>query len=345
MLRIKLLSALLLLVLVGIPATAQISFQDSFNRTDGPIDNGWLNWEGCGNPSVVSGGQLATYGCLYHAGGVYRSSLPFTFPLTFSFKFSTQAPLTTLVDGGWMLVLNAPDSVPNLGTAGQIKFLQYYGRDVIRRTVGPYSFQDTVMPTGAREFSTSPTTITGVIRADYSAYIRMVYPDGHIATASFPVPSSPFTPPPAPGSTLVLGNSNQTVGPHFFDNVYFGPASDIFPPTITDVSASPNVIWSPNKFMVPVTISVLATDESGAPSCAISDITSDEPGWNAAGDWEITGPLSMSLRSNRLGTQNGRVYTVKVTCSDAAGNSASASTTIDVPHDQGSSVPQSQKKK
>jgi hypothetical protein len=61
-------------------------------------------------------------------------------------------------------------------------------------------------------------------------------------------------------------------------------------------------------------------------------VTSNEP---IAGDWQLTGPLAVALRSERAGNGDGRVYTLEVACLDATGNGSTASTTVTVPHDPG----------
>ena len=104
-------------------------------------------------------------------------------------------------------------------------------------------------------------------------------------------------------------------------------------PVISSVTPSQGLLWPPNKKMVPVSITVVAT-ESGAPSpaCRITGVTSNEPG---TGEWQITGALTLTLQADRLGTGNGRIYTIGVACSDQAGNSATSSTSVVVPHDLG----------
>jgi Galactose oxidase, central domain len=96
------------------------------------------------------------------------------------------------------------------------------------------------------------------------------------------------------------------------------------PPTITSASASPNTLWPPNHKMVPVTVSVSATDNSGAmPTCQIVSVSSSEP-INGLGDgntapvWQITGPLTVNLRAERSGKGTGRTYTIIVACTDAS---------------------------
>ncbi|HEX9365582.1 MAG TPA: hypothetical protein VF921_03085, partial [Vicinamibacterales bacterium] len=101
---------------------------------------------------------------------------------------------------------------------------------------------------------------------------------------------------------------------------------DTTPPVIASLTATPSVVWPPNGALVPVTVTVSASDDSGdAPSCALSSITAAGA---AAGDFAITGPFSASVRA-----VGGRTYALRVTCSDAAGNSSSASVNVVVPPD------------
>jgi hypothetical protein len=107
------------------------------------------------------------------------------------------------------------------------------------------------------------------------------------------------------------------------------------PPTISSVSASPNVLWPPNNTMVPVTVSVSASDNCDtSPVCKITGITSNES--ISSSDAQITGNLTASLRAERLGSGAGRTYTLAIQCTDASGNSSTANATVSVPHDQGS---------
>jgi hypothetical protein len=104
---------------------------------------------------------------------------------------------------------------------------------------------------------------------------------------------------------------------------------DTTPPTITNLSASPNVFSPPNHKMVPVTISVTATDICDANSTSkIIAVTSNEPG---PGEYEITGNLTLNVQSERNGNGNGRVYTVTVQAVDASGNATAKNVTVTVP--------------
>ena len=107
----------------------------------------------------------------------------------------------------------------------------------------------------------------------------------------------------------------------------------VVPPTISALTATPNVLWPPNGKMVPVTIGVTVADDSDpAPACQITGVTSNEP--LGVSDWTLTGPLSLNLRADRNGLGAGRIYSITVTCTNASQLSASALVTVVVPHDQ-----------
>jgi hypothetical protein len=116
---------------------------------------------------------------------------------------------------------------------------------------------------------------------------------------------------------------------------------DTIPPVITSVTATPNMIWPPNHRMIPITVNAVAADVCGATTWAITSVTCNE-GVNAAGsgmtspDWQITGPHTLSVRSERTGSnREGRIYTITVRATDASGNvSAPKTVTVSVPHNK-----------
>ena len=104
-------------------------------------------------------------------------------------------------------------------------------------------------------------------------------------------------------------------------------------PTISAVTATPNILWPANRKMVPVTIGVTVSDDSDpAPACQITSVTSNEPLEDS--DWTVSGALSLSLRADRNGLGTGRIYSITVTCTNASQLSASTVVTVSVPHDQ-----------
>jgi len=147
--------------------------------------------------------------------------------------------------------------------------------------------------------------------------------------------------PTVPGtaeSAIIRISSNDSAVP-FVDLVATGTL-ETSPPNISSVSATPNVLTPPNHKMVPVALTVAVSDNCDAAvgqSCHVVSVTSNEPisgngEGDTAPDWEITGNLTLNLRAERSGGGTGRIYTISVQCTDNAGNSASRSTTVTVPH-------------
>jgi len=150
--------------------------------------------------------------------------------------------------------------------------------------------------------------------------------------------------PPAP-TILSTEGANQSVTGTCTDvagnsvsSTVSGINIDKTPPTVA-CSASPNILWPPNNKLVPVSVSVNATDAlSGSAGFTLVSVTSNEPD-SGQGDIQgfLTGTVSTSgqLRAQRLGSGTGRVYTFTYSGADRAGNTASCTTTVSVPHDQG----------
>jgi hypothetical protein len=71
-------------------------------------------------------------------------------------------------------------------------------------------------------------------------------------------------------------------------------------------------------------------------ACRIVLVSSNEPiagtgGGDLSPDWEISGDLTVRLRAERSPKGDGRVYTITVRCSDAAGNAATSTVAVTVP--------------
>jgi hypothetical protein len=116
---------------------------------------------------------------------------------------------------------------------------------------------------------------------------------------------------------------------------------DTTPPVISAITADPGVLWPPNHTMRPVTVTPTVSDDvSATVTCAITNITSNEPqsgldGGDLGPDWESTIGLTTSLRAERSARRSGRVYTLTVTCTDEAGNASTQSVGVAVPVNQG----------
>jgi hypothetical protein len=111
---------------------------------------------------------------------------------------------------------------------------------------------------------------------------------------------------------------------------------DNTPPNIT-VAFLPSSIWPPDGTMHAITASVSVHDNQDPnPVVKLVSITCNEPlepGDVAAGFGSDS--RTFSVRSARLGQdKTGRIYTVTYSATDASGNSATATATVTVPHDQ-----------
>lgn len=110
--------------------------------------------------------------------------------------------------------------------------------------------------------------------------------------------------------------------------------SDTTPPAITNLTATPALLWPPFNQMVDVQIQAAVTDGCGTPSWKITSVTSNEPSApGGAPDWLITGDHTLQLRAQRAGMGTGRVYTITVAASDGTGNVTTKTVLVTVPHD------------
>jgi len=103
------------------------------------------------------------------------------------------------------------------------------------------------------------------------------------------------------------------------------PVLDSQPPVITAAAAQPDVLWPPNHKLVPVTVRAVVTDACSTARWKIVRVSSNERingrgDGNTSPDWVITGDHTVSLRAERAGGGNGRVYSIVLRAWDAAGN-------------------------
>lgn len=137
-----------------------------------------------------------------------------------------------------------------------------------------------------------------------------------------------------------INDAGQIVGAGLLDGRMRGfrltpLTGDTTPPVISAVRATPDALWPANHKMVPVVVTVEATDDSGqSPDCRLASVASSDldngvGDGDTVGDIVLGGPLSVQLRAEQSGN-SGRTYTLRVDCLDGTGNTASASTTVSV---------------
>ncbi|MDM8554455.1 leucine-rich repeat domain-containing protein [Desulfococcaceae bacterium HSG7] len=119
---------------------------------------------------------------------------------------------------------------------------------------------------------------------------------------------------------------------------------DTTAPTLVPIP-SKTILWPPNHKMVDIAIEANASDNSGGPATLTARVTSNEPDdgpgdGNKSPDWtepvidEETGIIYLSLRSERSGNGDGRVYTITITAADEFQNESQTQVEIIVPHDK-----------
>lgn len=113
---------------------------------------------------------------------------------------------------------------------------------------------------------------------------------------------------------------------------------DATAPVLT-LEADPATIWPPNNQMVPVKVGLEASDEgSGMALVTLVSITSSEQAEEGMADIQDaeygTDDREFLLRATRLGSGDGRIYTITYSAMDLAGNATTTSVEVIVPHNQ-----------
>ena len=110
---------------------------------------------------------------------------------------------------------------------------------------------------------------------------------------------------------------------------------DSTPPVISGMPEALCTIWPPNNKLVQIATVKAADSRSGMASGSfVVEVDSNEP--VSSSDIVIKDGV-VQVRAQRSGKDSGRVYTVTSKASDIAGNTALATATCTVPHDQGHS--------
>jgi hypothetical protein len=209
-LMVSLLSTLFLVPL----SAAQFRVSDNFNRAEEAPGLGWSRY---GNGAEINSNQLETFGEIDTGGGIQRN-LDVTFPLNFSFDFRTDAPS----DGGWLIAANAANTdITEATFTGEVMLYQFNGARALCvqfQTNNGVSQECGSTVSGQRYF-TAQALISGTLNADFSATVKIKYNDGQLpATVTLRVAAPRGALQTPMGNIFYFGNSNETYGPHFFDN-------------------------------------------------------------------------------------------------------------------------------
>lgn len=151
-----------------------------------------------------------------------------------------------------------------------------------------------------------------------------------------------------PGAYVVTYNVSDSAGNAAAEVTRNVTVEDTTPPNIISSFATPDALWPPNHKMIEVVCNIVADDacDSDPPTITLISITSNESDngfgigdGNTSNDIQVdmsTTPPTITLRSERAGKGDGRIYTLTFSVTDVDGNSTEAVCTVEVPHDSGS---------
>ena len=133
-------------------------------------------------------------------------------------------------------------------------------------------------------------------------------------------------------NTFILTNESGAIATCSFDVV----VNDSEPPIITDVDTHIKSTWPPNHKMICLTIDYTSKDNCGVTGCGLV-VSSNEPNYGhgncvKGSDWVILDDHHVLLNAEREGQGKGRIYTITITCADAAFNTSSQQVIVKIPH-------------
>jgi hypothetical protein len=160
--------------------------------------------------------------------------------------------------------------------------------------------------------------------------------------ASFTGSCGAITASPSSGSFFPVGTTTVVVTSLRLDGTtdtcsFTVTVNDTELPVVSAATVDKPSLWPPLHQMETVTVNYTATDNCGV-TCTLS-VTSNEPvdglgDGDASPDWIIIDAHHVQLRAERSGKGNGRIYTITVTCKDAANNTVVKTVTVQVPKNQ-----------
>jgi hypothetical protein len=111
-------------------------------------------------------------------------------------------------------------------------------------------------------------------------------------------------------------------------------------PDCSGAFAEPGTLWPPNHSLRPVALGGVTDPDGDVPVVTITSITQDEPvsgngSGDAGPDGTGVGTASASVRAERHGKGDGRVYEIRFVADDGNGGICSGSARVGVPHNQG----------
>lgn len=113
-------------------------------------------------------------------------------------------------------------------------------------------------------------------------------------------------------------------------------------PVCSAAQAVPSALWPPNHKFVPIVVMGVTDPDGDSVTVTVTSVTQDEPvnsmfDGNTSPDAVIQAGAA-SVRAERSGESNGRVYQISFTAQDGKGGSCTGAVSVGVPHSQGEGV-------
>jgi Tol biopolymer transport system component len=162
-------------------------------------------------------------------------------------------------------------------------------------------------------------------------------PDGtKLVVWHFPDPQ-PFGPTEIDLVDPVTGTHTSLTSGHHDSDPDWQPIPNR-PPDCSHVTATPGTLSPPDHKLVSVSVAGATDPDGDQVTLTITGVTQDEP--RTSSPDATLGPAAnqVSLRAERDGGGDGRVYRIALTASDGKGGSCSGVATVGVPHNGGTSA-------
>lgn len=131
-------------------------------------------------------------------------------------------------------------------------------------------------------------------------------------------------------SDLVANDTNGE------NDLYVAQITSAPTPTCSVAKAMPATLWSPNHQLVPIAITGVNDPNGGVVTINVTSVTQDEPvkgaGTGNTSPDAVVEAGAASVRAERSGTGNGRVYQVSFKAEDDKGSSCTGAVKVSVPH-------------
>jgi uncharacterized repeat protein (TIGR01451 family) len=235
---------------------------------------------------------------------------------------------------------SAPSTIQSGGTLAYTLVAANNGVDPARSTASQVTVTDTIPPA---------TTFAGISApAGWSCQTPAVGGSGSvtctkatmapgesasfIVTASIPCATADGT---LIQNTATIAASNPS-DPNTSNNSATATVTVLNPPlSITNVSATPSLLWPANHKLVDVAVDYVLSDNCGSLSSSLS-VTSSEPVSGTGPedqfpDWVVVDEHHVQLRAERADNGTGRTYTITIHGANAQGGSATALVRVVVP--------------